>query len=171
MDANISVHHQSSFDFEVFCPLDGTHLNVLRRFVTSVAQEIGFPQDEISKIEIAVDEACSNVILHAYKNHNAAQGHERPGIEMRLNTEPDGILIQVQDHGCGSDERMHGVDSFNEYILPGREHYQGLGILIMKEFMDEVRFLSKPHEGTIVTLRKKIHPRAMPSNPLDKPLV
>ena len=42
-------------------------LIAVRDFVSAAAREFGFPDEEISKIALAVDEACTNVIKHAYR--------------------------------------------------------------------------------------------------------
>ncbi len=48
-------------DFEVRCPLSGPALHVIRVFVETLAREMGFDSESVAQIEMAVDEACSNV--------------------------------------------------------------------------------------------------------------
>jgi anti-sigma regulatory factor (Ser/Thr protein kinase) len=78
-------HPERHFHFEVFCPVEKQLLNILRRFITDVAEEMGFTEDDISKIEMAVDEACSNVFQHAY---GETAHPERHGINLKLQLEP-----------------------------------------------------------------------------------
>jgi hypothetical protein len=54
------------FQFEVTFPVEESLLAMIRRFVCQVSEDMDFNKDEIYKIELAVDEACSNVMLHAY---------------------------------------------------------------------------------------------------------
>ncbi|MCL5271481.1 MAG: ATP-binding protein [bacterium] len=144
---------QPNFHFEVYCPVEKQLLNILRRFITNVAEEMGFAEEDISKIEIAVDEACSNVVQHAYaKNPLPSQ---RTGIDLKLLLEPMALTIHIQDHGQGPGSGgLRGEPSLQAYQAPGKDRYRGLGILIMKEFMDEVHFQSDPDNGTRVMLRK-----------------
>ena len=156
----ITPHENSdaNFHFEVFCPVEKQLLNILRRFITDVAEEMGFGDDDISKIEIAVDEACSNVFQHAYSTKPQTA---RTGINLKLLLEPKALTIHIQDHGQGPGSGgLHGAPSLQAYQTPGKDSYCGLGILIMKEFMDEVNFQTDPASGTQVMLRKFLqHPR------------
>lgn len=139
--------------FEVFCPVQTPLLSILRRFVTDVAEEMGFAPEDVYKIEMAVDEACSNVVLHAYDERDRTTFE--PGIMLKLNLEPEALTIHIQDCGKGANvETLKGQRSIHDYQEPGRETYHGLGILIMKEFMDDVEFHACPDTGTTVILRK-----------------
>ncbi|MCC5876306.1 MAG: ATP-binding protein, partial [Candidatus Sumerlaeia bacterium] len=57
-----------SVDLEIRCPLDTGVLSVIRTFITSLSCQMGFSEDQAGEIEMAVDEACANVIRHAYKH-------------------------------------------------------------------------------------------------------
>lgn len=139
----------SNFHFEVHCPTQRPMLNILRRFVSNVAEEMGFAFDDVCKIEMAVDEACSNAFLHA------SEAVAAPGIEVRLAMSPDSLTIQIQDFGakCGKKPKPR-APSLADYQDLSRESYRGMGILIMREFMDDVQFADNPDKGTLVTLRK-----------------
>jgi anti-sigma regulatory factor (Ser/Thr protein kinase) len=66
------------------------------------------------------------------------------------------LIIQIQDSGIGVlGGPLVGADSIDEYQRPDRGHYHGLGLLIIKEFMDEVKLqLGDADQGTCVTLFK-----------------
>ncbi|MCB0275665.1 MAG: ATP-binding protein, partial [Calditrichaeota bacterium] len=49
-------------------PADSANLDIIRRFVSGIAENMGFSGDDIYEIELAVDEACANVVKHAYAN-------------------------------------------------------------------------------------------------------
>ncbi|HPK01961.1 MAG TPA: ATP-binding protein [Candidatus Sumerlaeota bacterium] len=148
------------YHFEVYCPVDTSLLNILRRFVSSVAEAMGFGDEEIDKIEMAVNEACTNVALHAYRDLDR-RPDGKPGIELRLSLAPDCLTISIQDRGCGLAAAIaESAITLQDYHHLDRTDYHGLGVLIMKEFMDEVQFSSEPDAGTIVTLRKYIRPGA-----------
>lgn len=146
-------------DFTVFCPVEKSLLAIIRRFILSVAEEMGFADEDIFKIEMAVDEACANVAQHAYGGggtSTAGDGAPHPtGLELRLNLDPEGLTIHIQDHGHGSlTGRLHGAPSIEAYQQPGQDHYRGLGLLIMQQFMDEVDIQVRPETGVTVKMRK-----------------
>ena len=45
---------------------DYSHLSSIRRFVGEVGEDLGIPERELYELELAVDEACTNVIEHGY---------------------------------------------------------------------------------------------------------
>lgn len=108
------------------------NLALIRSFTKEAAEESGFPDETIGKIILAVDEACTNIIKHAY------------------NFSPDGkITISIKyDHAkftiSITDEGIH----FNPNSVPEPniiEYYKqkkigGLGIYLIRKLMDEVNY-------------------------------
>lgn len=137
---------------EMRCPSLPWVLPHIRMLVSSVASEMGFSEDDVQKIEISVDEACSNAILHGYAES------ERPNarISVRLRRSEEGLEIEVVDYGRGSSQgrRHSGIHNLQEYIAFERPH--GLGTYIMDHLMDQVRFAFPPRSGTVVTMKKKL---------------
>lgn len=117
-------------------PSQTDNLELIRNFINGVAKKVGFDSEESNKIELAVDEACTNVIEHAY------QHDESKDIDIAIKIDYHKITIVVTDRG----------KSFNmkEVELPDMESYLaelrvgGLGIYLMKTLMDEVDYHSKP---------------------------
>lgn len=145
------------YDFIVYCPVEKFLLSILRRFVSQVVEEMGFEENDRLKIEMAVDEACSNIVLHAYGEQVT---NRQQGIELKLSMEPDALTIRIQDRGKGGQpEEFQGAASIEEYQQSERDEYRGLGILIMKDFMDEIHFSTKPEAGALVIMRKFLHPK------------
>ncbi|HEX9960769.1 MAG TPA: ATP-binding protein, partial [Pyrinomonadaceae bacterium] len=52
--------------FTLQVPSSTENLALIREFVSSAATQAGFDEKEVAKLELAVDEACANVIEHAY---------------------------------------------------------------------------------------------------------
>lgn len=140
---------EDRYHFAVVCLVATPLLRTLRRFVTGVAEEMGFGADDLMRIEISVDEACTNVVRHAYD----LASHPAPRIELELRMDPEALAIRIRDHGCGA-LQFRGAASVEDYQRPDRPAYEGLGLLIMHQFMDEVTFDSRPGLGTTVTMRK-----------------
>jgi serine/threonine-protein kinase RsbW len=136
----------------ISCAAHKSLLAILRRFVSNLAEELGFSDEDLLKIEMAVDEACTNALVHAAP---AEPDDESAGIDMTIMIEPQALTFQIRDSGAASRPLPYkGVEDLDQYADPDREGYRGLGILIMKEFMDEVEFTAIPATGTMVTMKK-----------------
>ena len=59
--------------FELRIPSQTDNLEMIRDFVSKVSAKVGFGEDDVDKIRIAVDEACTNVIKHAYEREEEDQ--------------------------------------------------------------------------------------------------
>ncbi|NUP90829.1 MAG: ATP-binding protein [Candidatus Sumerlaeia bacterium] len=143
--------------FELSCPADKSVLCWVRGVVVQSASELGFSEEDLHKIELSVDEACANVIEHAYPKDQDA----RPLI-IRFEAEPGVMRITVIDRGVGDHGRPGAVKSVEEYVNVQR--HRGLGTFIMQRFMDEVEFSQEPGEGTRVRMTKFL---ATPSAQLE----
>lgn len=138
---------------EICCRIDSSMLGLLRDFVTAIASHLGFSARETSEIEICVDEACANALEHAYKPEtNTVEGNKELVLEIHFH---DGELtIRVIDHGCGIPEPQARITSLDEYLAPEKEKYRGLGLYMIRKFMDRVHVHSEPGKGTIVEMTK-----------------
>ena len=117
-------------------------------FVEAVTRDAGWNDDEIYRMQMAVDEACSNVIEHAY-------GPDEHGdIELSCCIEDKGdLVISIHDNGKPFDpttvpEPPIGNDLEN---LPEG----GLGLYFMRKLMDEVTFHFDEHAGNVLTMVKR----------------
>lgn len=102
-------------------------------------------QECIDHIVIAVNEACMNIIQHAYGRECDDE------IVLKIFTDNDVMVFQLIDHAAPSDRsciRPRPVDP----TRPG-----GLGVFLINEIMDDVRFLECPHDGgNTLEMRKTI---------------
>ena len=116
-------------------------------FVTEAAKSIGFEGFELYKIETAVDEACSNIIEHAY-------GQEGVGdIIVSVKTDPEKITITLTDFGEPFDPKYVKQPDINADLNDRDDH--GLGIYMMKQWMDKVIFDAQDKKN-ILTLVKRL---------------
>lgn len=160
-----------TMQFEIRCVPESEALWPMRSFATSIAREMGFADEEVDQIEMAVDEACANVIRHAYKHMgfssdfaagsspSLAPGSEPPSIEdcfllVRIHIAPDGLAFEIIDRGVGIETQPKGVEGIDEYVQRGGRG--GLGIFIMREFMDEVAVEPRQGGGTVLRMAKKL---------------
>ncbi|MFC1477807.1 ATP-binding protein [candidate division KSB1 bacterium] len=121
------------------------NLHMIREFVSRVAAEAGFHEDEINQIELAVDEASSNVVQHAYPEKNR-------NIEIEVRFDPTFFEVKVRDSGKGFIPERLPRPNMKEYL----EQFQvgGLGIHLMNSLMDQVEFDINPGRRNQVTLIK-----------------
>jgi serine/threonine-protein kinase RsbW len=123
------------------------NLELIREFVSKIALKAGFGTDDINKIELAVDEACANVIQHAYSD-----GDTKQTIHLIVQLDYHKITIIVADEGKGFDvHRIKDLD-MKEYIAEMR--IGGLGIHLIKNLMDKVEFNIEPGKRNEVRMIK-----------------
>ena len=109
----------------------------IREMIDEAAVRCGFSDDEIAKIEMAVDEACTNVIEHAY-HALAGHGAVHPEIEIRADGYHDRLEITILDrslHNFPINENS-GME-VDEYL--NDNHRRGLGLFIIRSFVDDVK--------------------------------
>ena len=118
----------------------------VREFVSAAARECGFPDDEVSKIALAVDEACTNIIKHAYKNDPTKR------ITVSVKTRAGGLEIAISDTGTGFNPNRVQSPDMKEYL----SHYRhgGLGMYLMKSLMDKVEYRIDTGQRNEVRLTK-----------------
>ncbi|MDQ7053020.1 MAG: ATP-binding protein [candidate division KSB1 bacterium] len=127
-------------------PSQTDNLEIIRDFVAKIARKVGFNEDDINKIELAVDEACTNVIKHAYDNNS------KNPIDITIQIDYQKLTILVTDKGKGFDPTKLKTPDLQEYLAEMR--VGGLGIYLMKNLMDEVEINSKPGKGNQVRMVK-----------------
>ena len=138
---------------ELRFPSDSRYLHMVHELAVRLASSTGFEEGEAEKIAMAVDEAITNVIQHAY------QGATDREIEIRFDPEGESLDILILHDGEGLDNVP--MPEFNLGKLVAERRKGGLGICIMKEMMDDLRF-GKADSGKsmCVMVRYKRHKRA-----------
>lgn len=110
-------------------------LRRVTEFVSRQAERAGFAHLELNRIELAVDEACSNIIQHAYAGQAAGLIRVRVQSEARRR-----IVITLVDTGRPfdpSDVPQH--DPKAELDVDDMK-VGGLGLYLMRQTMDDVKF-------------------------------
>jgi len=151
---NIDIKKSTS-SLWVRAPGHGSSLRPIRLVIADLARQVGFPEDEVAKIEMAVDEACSNVIEHAYESKRQwTWKHNNPEIRLYIRTEADRLIIQIHDNGKRFDFASYRPVNLMERIRAMRRG--GYGIAIMRQFMDEVEYRSDERTGNTLRLVKHL---------------
>lgn len=119
----------------------------VRELVAQVAARLGFAEDACCQLKLAVDEALANVIRHGYE--------KKPDmpiwVEVRTMADPAapaGITIIIEDEARQVDPATIRSRDLDE-VRPG-----GLGVHIIQEVMDEVRYEKRDIKGMRLTMTK-----------------
>jgi serine/threonine-protein kinase RsbW len=118
--------------FRLKIPSVTENLQLIRDFVIKIADNAGFNNENQEKIALAVDEACTNVIKHAYKFNS------RRLIDIFVQTDAKKIKITITDKGSGFDIRKIKDPDLKKFAKESR--HGGLGIYLIKTLMDDVHF-------------------------------
>jgi serine/threonine-protein kinase RsbW len=140
----------SSFErkFTLQVPSSTENLAMIREFVTAVGRQAQLEETDISNLELAVDEACANVIEHAY-------GHDiTKEVVVRAKFDDESMCISVIDEGRGFDPDKTPQDSVEQLIHERKSG--GLGIRLIKKLMDEVSYEIVPGQKNELHMTKKI---------------
>lgn len=121
---------------------DPVFLRILRAAIDEISSLAGFSRKECAKIILAVDEACSNVIRHAYHNTIGQP------IYVTCRITPIKLEIVIVDLGEPADIRSIKPRPLDE-LRPG-----GLGVHIIRTVMDEVHYENLARIGNRLIMAK-----------------
>lgn len=107
-------------------------LERIAEFVKQEAQASGLNRSQIFAVETAVDEACSNIIEHAYG------GEDIGDIHCTTLSDSKGFTVILEDHGQSFDPSKVPDPDLNAPLRDRKSH--GLGFYMMRQWMDEVKF-------------------------------
>ncbi|MBD0371874.1 MAG: ATP-binding protein [Pyrinomonadaceae bacterium] len=130
-------------------PSSTENLALIREFVTSAAQQAGFDASEIAKLELAVDEACANVIEHAYGGQDVTKE-----VVVRATLDDEALSIDIEDTGRGFDPDSIKQEELEELI--NKRKTGGLGMRLMKSLMDEVHYEIEPGKKNALHMVKRL---------------
>ena len=134
--------------FTLQVPSSTENLALIREFVTTVGQQAGMSETEIGKIELAVDEACANVIEHAY-------GHDvSKEVVICANIDDEAITFKIKDTGKGFDPTQIPQEELAKLIQERKDG--GLGMRLIKNLMDEVNYEIVPGQKNELRMIKRI---------------
>lgn len=122
-------------------------LDEIREFVGTIARENGFSAKEVYNIQLAADEAASNIIEHAYEN--TADGM----LEISCTMQGDVIKLVLTDHGETFDPSDVPTPDLTADL--SERKIGGLGIYLMRKLMDEVHYQSNSDKSNTLTMIKR----------------
>ncbi len=116
----------------------------LAKSVSQFLRQQSLHSDITYEIELAITEACSNVVLHSYADYEYAGE-----IEVCLKLDWDYILIKINDWGKPFPGPTEEVFEFRP------EDESGRGVYIISQLMDKYYFENTPHKNKLI-LEKKL---------------
>ena len=113
-------------------PSSTRFLEDVREFVTTHAIQAEFSESEVEQLKMAVDEACTNVIEHAYKGEG-----EHP-IDIAVIIQPSKLTVRIRDKGQKFDRGAYQEPDLVKFAKAKKSG--GFGVHIMHRLMDEVEY-------------------------------
>jgi len=107
-------------------------LSRVRDFIVEACDEAAFSERETSNTKLAVDEACTNIIKHAYGNTGEGK------ITVSVSITPGDVKVSLSDTGKKFDYAAIQDPDLDEYVETGRKG--GLGIYLINRLMDGVEY-------------------------------
>jgi len=130
--------------FALDLPNDAASVTLCRRALRSVMEQLGIPADRRFEIELALGEAATNVVRHAYSHQG---NHYRVEVEMDAQL----VRLTVLDHGRGFTR-----DTVPD---PGEEQLGGRGVLLIERLADVAWFECIKGQGTRLVAEFSLQPR------------
>ncbi|MBK8782014.1 MAG: ATP-binding protein [Anaerolineales bacterium] len=122
-------------------------LDEIRDLVAEVAREGGFSEKEIYSLQLAADEAASNIIEHAYA------GISNASLDVTSEVDGDEIIITMRDNGKPFDPSK--VKHPNLKADLSERQIGGLGVYLMRKLMDSVQYEANSRTGNLLTMTKR----------------
>jgi serine/threonine-protein kinase RsbW len=128
----------------VVVPESSAYLSVLREAVASAAESMGCDGTTNLQLQMALDEACTNIVEHGVTM--------RGRIRLKVETMPGKLVMHIQDMCERFSPLDHPAPSLEEYFDSSRT--KGLGLFILRQFVDEVKHSYRSRTGNKLKLTK-----------------
>jgi len=134
--------------FSLHVPSSTENLALIRDFVSGIGAQVGFDENEIARLALAVDEACANVIEHAYGSDTTRE------VTVRALVEEGEIHFDIIDTGKHFDPSLVQSQSVEELVKQRRSG--GLGLRLIRSIMDDVQYRIVAGETNELRMTKRL---------------
>ncbi|HKZ43815.1 MAG TPA: ATP-binding protein [Anaerolineales bacterium] len=124
------------------------NLDSIREYVGLGAKDAGFNDSDIYAVQLAADEACSNIIEHAYGNDDTGL------LECSYSFDGEYLVLTFKDYGCFFDPTSVSDPDLTSSLE--QRQIGGLGLFLIKNLMDDVQYESHGEAGNVLTLKKRL---------------
>jgi serine/threonine-protein kinase RsbW len=121
-------------------PAKPEYITLCRLALTGLARVRSFPDELVADMKLALTEACSNSVRHAYDETAGS-------VEILYELQSDRLIVEVCDDGSGFDETTNGDEDDN--LTEG-----GLGIAIIRSIADELDIERRESGGSRLRFMK-----------------
>ena len=128
-------------------PADANLLGALRGFLTTILREHGYSNDVINDLELAADEAVTNVVEHAY------QYDARRSLTVEMQMDRTQVRVLVKDQGEAFEPQSPTVD-LDQHIAERRTG--GLGVHLIHTMMDSVDYRREEGSNVLILTKKAV---------------
>lgn len=135
-----------NYQYNIGCSL--SNLKGVRDFIRQSLKGQGMSDVEISAIVLAMDEMCSNLMIHA---HHCNPDHI---LELAVTTDVDQIVFEIVDNGSMFDINQFSTPGLDNLVNEKRKG--GLGIRLVKSIMDAVEYFNRDGKS-VCRLVKKVY--------------
>lgn len=121
----------------------------IKESIAEIMKESGFTQREVLEVQLAVEEACTNIILHAYRGIAGL-------LYVSVKPQKDKLEIRIEDNGPPFDPTEH-------MTLPHITHFDiegpvgGWGIELIRKLMDDIAYERQLGKNILFLSKKKKH--------------
>ena len=122
-------------------PADTRYLAIVRRGVRSLAESVGFANEDVCDMELAVSEAVTNSVEHGMLDA------ESGGVVVKCHASRDCMVVEVEDQGCADSLPASPAE-------PDPAQERGRGVIMMRTLMDEFEG-SRTETGVKVRMAKQ----------------
>lgn len=156
MQDNVTSAEQQIQGFvSINLPCRYSFLRVIRQTVSDLCARAGMSEMKAATLEMAVDEACSNVMEHSYGGeHDTGGTTHHPGLRINLIQEPGLVMVEIFDHGDGFEFDRQGTVEPETYLENG--HERGLGMYIIRKFVDDIAYARSTPQGHCLRMIKRL---------------
>ena len=146
----MKLRKQPTRRFSLKVPAEERHLAEIRDFVEETGEKLLIPSRIIGNTKLAVDEACTNIVKHGYKDLPVGP------IEVVVTGNGREFSVAIQDRGRHFDFRNVQRPDLGTYIENRRRG--GFGVFLVNQLMDDVRY-RHGHDGTTMLMVKRLDGR------------
>jgi serine/threonine-protein kinase RsbW len=127
-------------------PASTRELVKVRDFVSDHARGFGFDAQDVEEIRLAVDEAMTNVIKHAYSYDDSKT------VYLTVGSTGNEFWVAIQDHGAAFNPATYEEPNVSERVKQGKKG--GVGVYLIKRLMDKVEYSHKNSRNEIKMIKK-----------------
>ena len=118
---------------EITVPAQMSYLIQVREFIEHIGKRYKFDDKVINSFKLVIDEACTNIIRHGYRDIKNGE------ITIKAIIRRLSLTILIIDQGKSYDPSQASTPDLGKYVDIGKKG--GLGILMMRKLMDDMQYV------------------------------